>query len=722
MLANFFYSAMKSVCIIGAGPGGLVAAKTFLETRRFRVTIYEQSAALGGLWRFDPGALGNKYLSASTPTNLSRYTVGFSDLAWDSIPLDGPLSMFPKAPQVGQYLQEYARRYVPKDTVRYGTRVTAARRLGKSWEITTTAAIGANASMENEKFDYLIVAAGFYADPVPLDPTQIPIPAHGGIRAIHSADFKTLTDLFPDPSQDVRNTTIAVVGGGNSGGEAAAAVAFQLSDSEQAPVLNERFQGVKVVHSIKRPFYPIPPYIPAGPAPTFAPLDLQFYDLKWRPAEVIRSSSGKLSAEATQHRHMAMRGMSGDQADLGASALQYLDKDQETFAPYAALTEAYPDFVRPGTGLITPHFCADGNVTIDADVSAIVYATGYSPMAALSFLSEDVKSALEFDATSPRLPLLLQNWQTSNPSVPNLGFVGFYEGPYWGVMEMQARLLAKMYSEDFVPPSHPDEDFAQLRALRTAMQSREPAIPQYWFSDYVAYLEELSRVLGLQRNDTPFPSSRKGPVAAARYLAPHTTVAGRLEAETTMRSLAATVAAVSAGRFRARAVMRGLQGKWNLTRTLQSERDDMPSGIFNGAAWFHPRQPTDAGVDREYLYIEHGTFRTTTGITMSASRRYVWRYGEERDELVVWFVQVDAERAADYEFHALQLAPADAPSQPEGSITATAEHFCEPDWYRTSYAFHMAAVRVVDFDVRHVVTGPAKDYVSTARYTREAVV
>ena len=56
------------------------------------------------------------------PTNLSRFTVSFSDLAWQSVNLardpdgaegsngnGGALPLYPKAWQVGRYLEEYAK-------------------------------------------------------------------------------------------------------------------------------------------------------------------------------------------------------------------------------------------------------------------------------------------------------------------------------------------------------------------------------------------------------------------------------------------------------------------------------------------------------------------------------------------------------------------------------------------------------------------------------------
>lgn len=43
----------KRVAIIGAGPGGLVAASKLLQTGKLSVKIFEKGQRLGGLWAAD---------------------------------------------------------------------------------------------------------------------------------------------------------------------------------------------------------------------------------------------------------------------------------------------------------------------------------------------------------------------------------------------------------------------------------------------------------------------------------------------------------------------------------------------------------------------------------------------------------------------------------------------------------------------------------------------
>jgi hypothetical protein len=61
-------------------------------------------------------------------TNLSRFTVSFSDLAWESVLGTADAPMFPQAWQVGRYLETYAERYLPDEVVRLGCEVVHAVR------------------------------------------------------------------------------------------------------------------------------------------------------------------------------------------------------------------------------------------------------------------------------------------------------------------------------------------------------------------------------------------------------------------------------------------------------------------------------------------------------------------------------------------------------------------------------------------------------------------
>ena len=62
--------------MIGAGPGGLTAAR-WLLSQGFEPTIFEQSPMLGGQWA---GVEGRSGVWPSMHTNTSRILTSFSDL------------------------------------------------------------------------------------------------------------------------------------------------------------------------------------------------------------------------------------------------------------------------------------------------------------------------------------------------------------------------------------------------------------------------------------------------------------------------------------------------------------------------------------------------------------------------------------------------------------------------------------------------------------------
>lgn len=160
----------QSVCIVGAGPAGIVAART-LKQHGYVVTVYEAADRVGGMWRDGHGGPSDK-CSPEMRTNLSRYTVAFSDLPWTSVDLDlsrpavHPLAappMFPRAWQVGRYLEAYAKGFGITDNLLLGKRVVqASLQEDRTWKVISDDGTG---QLDSRTFDRLIVASGFFNKP-----------------------------------------------------------------------------------------------------------------------------------------------------------------------------------------------------------------------------------------------------------------------------------------------------------------------------------------------------------------------------------------------------------------------------------------------------------------------------------------------------------------------------------------------------------------------------
>lgn len=128
-----------------------------------------------------------------------------------------------------------------------------------------------------------------------------------------------------------------------------------------------------------------------------------------------------------------------------------------------------------------------------SDIAAIVCATGFDASPSLSFLPAEVLQTLQFDPTDDGFPLALNVHTTVSRSIPTLGFVGFYRSPYWGVMEMQARYLAKLWSGDSAAAKALEDDVT----LETMMKLRKnPRRSQFPMGDYAYLMESLSDIVG----------------------------------------------------------------------------------------------------------------------------------------------------------------------------------------------------------------------------------
>jgi hypothetical protein len=331
---------------------------------------------------------------------------------------------------------------------------------------------------------------------------------------------------------------------------------------------------------------------------------------------------------------------------------------------------------------------------------------------------------MERSLPSHRLPLLFQRYSIFNDNEPDIAFVGFYEGPFWGVMEMQARLVHARWSLSgegsdytFSPASTKEsqDELAEMRNLRDAMLQRLDDIPQFWMNDYVGLMEGCARELGIQRDDSGW-DGRKGPCIAARY---SPTGDDRQESDVIVRELRDMMdASIAKGRFVAAAAFRAMQGAWVLRRKLDSRLPGFPSGTFKGTANFYPRSSTDPKFSAEYLYIEEGTLRTDTGFTLHANRRYVYRYSEKSDKVSAWFVKDDG-RTVDYFFNQLDFqTPCVEASDSGKGWLAKGAHLCEEDMYESNYEFRFRASNLQTFGITYEVKGPKKDYTSESWYER----
>ncbi|CAN9425111.1 unnamed protein product [Alternaria alternata] len=683
-------------------------------------------------------------------TNLSRYTVAFSDLPWTSVDLDlsrpavHPLAappIFPRAWQVGRYLEAYAKGFGITDNLLLGKRVVeASLQEDRTWKVISDDGTG---QLDSRTFDRLIVASGFFNKPAgTFDPT----PSTSLPNIQHSSKFRSLSELTSSPGK------VAVIGGGISGSEAAAQAAFQISNAKYAPSEKTSTHAEsRVFHIINRPFYCLPRHLPQepqdqdgnfSPAPRFLPLDLVLYNLSRRGNGEISAAISTVPPEKANKGHEFLRASIGyDLSDMGHAELAYAPS-QTQHPGYTGITDTYMEFVRSGIivpvrGWVDSVAQASDGVSLDiglkqyepwyhgsgkeptsqskvCDVVGIIEATGYK--ADLDWLDPCVRGLLAEDSTAPnsRIPYLLSRGSVFSQRVPTIGFVGFYEGPYWGVMEMQARLLAQSWAKrdsEQLPSLFSElHRYDDTKRMQEAMNQKSLQVPQFWMADYVGLIEEFARGTGASRDDSLL-GGQTGPTFPSRYHHAGTNAQAKEVVEDVAKVLQASQ---EDARFVAAAVFTGMQGVWNMTRKIDSHTNT-PGGVFVGTAHFHPRQSTDPTTYiSEYLYVEQGTFTMDTGLSFPATRRYIYRYNETRDEITAWFAK-DDNKSVGALFNTWGFY---APVDNKSGWMAKGYHWCDPDTYRNHCEFKFRGAKIERFMIRYEVEGPKKDYSHESWYER----
>jgi len=137
-------------------------------------------------------------------------------------------------------------------------------------------------------------------------------------------------------------------------------------------------------------------------------------------------------------------------------------------------------------------------------------------------------------------------------------------------------------------------------------------------------------------------------------------------------------------------VTKKLIGSWSLDRVIEGQ------ATMQGIATF---TPLDGG---RLAYREQGSLKLANGTIVQAEREYVFS-GSDRGFKV--FFKEDPPRL----FHEISLSASSG-----GGLSGHARHLCLPDEYQSAYTFMLDGT----FVVRHVVSGPRKDYTMMTTYTR----
>ena len=241
----------NQVCVIGAGPSGLTAAKNCVENG-LSVVVFEKNDRVGGNWVFN-SKTGHSSVYENTHLISSKTWSEFEDY-----PMPDGYPDYPSHLQLQAYFESYAKAFGVYEKIKFDhTVVNVSRQSDGKWLVEY---LEPNGMKKSEVFEYLMVANGHHN--VPKYPEY---PGEYTGKYLHSHDFKGVDESW-------RDKRVLVIGAGNSACDIAV----------------EAARITKTVHmSMRSPQWFFPKFIFGQPGDVFAarsrwlPKKLRQYGLKF---------------------------------------------------------------------------------------------------------------------------------------------------------------------------------------------------------------------------------------------------------------------------------------------------------------------------------------------------------------------------------------------------------------------------------------------------------
>ena len=390
------------VAVIGAGPGGLVAARHALEAG-FEPTVFEATADLGGQWDTSAAHSG---IWPGMHTNTSSALTAFSDLP---PPVEHPLH--PAATQMHDYLRAYADRFGITQRIRFQTPV---RTVSPGWVV------------DGEAFDAVVLASGRFRNP------RLPAEVAGFAgELLHAFDY-------PGAESFAGRRTL-VYGNGVSGLEIASDLA----------------RVTPVVSSFRKPRYVLSKVV-----------DGVSSDWQWYTEFGVRERRHLSRAELGPVLTARILRIAGNPASYGAPR-----PDPDVLVAGTSLCQDFLAQVLERLIVCRPGITSvEGRRVVFSDgstetVDALVCATGYQ--LDLPYLDDDLHRLL---VRGDELDLYQR---TLHPDLPGLGVIGQFllQGPYWPLLELQARWTMGVFSGTVPYPS--------TQHQRTVMATPRPPLESH---------------------------------------------------------------------------------------------------------------------------------------------------------------------------------------------------------------------------------------------------
>ncbi len=185
----------KRICIIGAGPSGITAAKN-CQQANLDFVVFEKNDKVGGNWVFN-SKTGHSSVYENTHLISSKNWSEYEDF-----PMPDSYPDYPNHYQLQSYFENYAKHFDIYSKIKFDHTVSKVERMQDgNWLIHF---IDKNGQKQSEEFDFLMVSNGHHN--VPKYPEY---PGEYTGKYLHSHDFKGVDESW-------RNKRILIIGAGNS--------------------------------------------------------------------------------------------------------------------------------------------------------------------------------------------------------------------------------------------------------------------------------------------------------------------------------------------------------------------------------------------------------------------------------------------------------------------------------------------------------------------------
>ena len=403
----------KKVCVIGAGPSGITAAKN-LKDEGMEVVVYDLGTEVGGNWVFTE-EIGHSSVFETTHIISSKTLSEYADF-----PMPASYPDYPSHRHLAAYFQDYAQNFNLYPLIRFRTLVKKCECLSDGkWEVT----VEQDGVTSADLFDAIAVCNGHH-----WQPRMPEYPGSFDGEFIHSHEVKRFSRFA--------GKRVLVIGGGNSACDVA------VESSRVAATVDM---------SWRRGYWIAPKFMMGKPADVFST------KIHWLPRFLWQ----KLSALSLYFRN-------GKNSDYGLPEPEGpLGSHHPTINEDLFFTIRHGK-IKPRADIVSLHghevHFKDGS---KGNYDIIVACTGY--VIAHPFFDKTL-----IDYSEGEVPLWLR---MMHPEITNIYFIGLFQplGCIWPGSELQSKIMARELAGKWQRPTdiakriddelkHPD--FRQINTPR----------------------------------------------------------------------------------------------------------------------------------------------------------------------------------------------------------------------------------------------------------------